>query len=216
MAVRPREEPPEVDGLHHCAEADGAEPASKVTCLASFLVVTPRPRGAFRVRALSIDLPSSRRGRRECRALAAPMARLQQETQAAVTTGSAETSRHSPRNGFTAYFVLSPGTGFLAPVISVTRKASSPTWPQHREARTTRLDRAHRAVRRHGQPRCSQMRPPHPALNVRDGRETSLMRGGTRGVNHDFCKNERRIFLKIDLEKANRLGRLVNLVFRRT
>jgi hypothetical protein len=41
-----------------------------------------------------------RRGRRECRALASPMARLQQKTQAAVTTGSAETSRHSPRNGF--------------------------------------------------------------------------------------------------------------------
>jgi hypothetical protein len=32
------------------------------------------------------------RGRRECRMLAAPMARLQQKEQAAVTTGSAETT----------------------------------------------------------------------------------------------------------------------------
>jgi hypothetical protein len=32
-------------------------------------------------------------------------------------TGSAETLRPSPRNGFTAYFVLAPVTGFLATVI---------------------------------------------------------------------------------------------------
>jgi hypothetical protein len=31
-------------------------------------------------------------------------------------TGSAETLRPSLRNGFTAYFVLSPATGFLATV----------------------------------------------------------------------------------------------------
>jgi hypothetical protein len=35
------------------------------------------------------------------------MARLQKEKQAAVTTGSAETSRHSPRDGFHAYIALS-------------------------------------------------------------------------------------------------------------
>jgi hypothetical protein len=44
------------------------------------------------------------------------MARLQKKTQAAVTTGSAENTRHSPRDGLTAYFALSPGTGVLAPV----------------------------------------------------------------------------------------------------
>ena len=32
-------------------------------------------------------------------------------------TGSAESIRHSLRNGFTAYFVLSPVTGFLATVV---------------------------------------------------------------------------------------------------
>jgi hypothetical protein len=42
---------------------------------------------------------------------AAPMARLQQKKQAAVTTGSAGTIRHSLRDGFTAYSGLSPETG---------------------------------------------------------------------------------------------------------
>ena len=36
-------------------------------------------------------------------ASAAPMARLQQKMQAAVTTGSAENIRHSPRDGVNAY-----------------------------------------------------------------------------------------------------------------
>ena len=35
------------------------------------------------------------------------MARLQQKMQAAGTTGSAENTRHSPRDGFNAYIVLS-------------------------------------------------------------------------------------------------------------
>jgi hypothetical protein len=35
------------------------------------------------------------------------MARLRKKMQAAGTTGSAETSRHSPRDGFNSYFVLS-------------------------------------------------------------------------------------------------------------
>ncbi|HKT20173.1 MAG TPA: hypothetical protein VJR47_19120 [Stellaceae bacterium] len=39
--------------------------------------------------------------------LAAPMARLQQKTQAAVTTGKAGAIRHSLRGGFNGCFVLS-------------------------------------------------------------------------------------------------------------
>ena len=74
-----------------------------------------RPRHAFRVRVSDDHRAIEDRGRREGRELAAPMARLQKEKQAAVTTGSAETSRPSLRDGFTAYSALSPGTGFLAP-----------------------------------------------------------------------------------------------------
>jgi hypothetical protein len=48
------------------------------------------------------------RGRREGRVHAAPMARLQQKKQAAVTTGTPDI-RPSLRNGFTAYSELSPG-----------------------------------------------------------------------------------------------------------
>nr|WP_083795002.1 hypothetical protein [Bradyrhizobium sp. ORS 278] len=44
------------------------------------------------------------------------MARLQQKKQAAVTTGSAEDTRHSPRDGFHAYGALSPVSGCLATV----------------------------------------------------------------------------------------------------
>ncbi|MGJ4992837.1 hypothetical protein ACQR0Z_00370 [Bradyrhizobium sp. HKCCYLS3077] len=49
----------------------------------------------------------SNRGRREGRALAAPVARLQKIKQAAVTTGLAENARPSPRNGFNGCFAFS-------------------------------------------------------------------------------------------------------------
>jgi hypothetical protein len=69
----------------------------------------PSPsRGALLASEVCCQATLLNRGRRECRELAAPMARLQQEMQAAGTTGSAETSRHSPRDGFTAYFAFSP------------------------------------------------------------------------------------------------------------
>jgi hypothetical protein len=55
------------------------------------------------------------KGRREGRALAAPVARQQQKKLAAVTTGSAENTRPSLRDGFNAYIVLSPGTGLSCP-----------------------------------------------------------------------------------------------------
>jgi hypothetical protein len=41
------------------------------------------------------------------------MARLQQKTQAAGTTGSAENTRHSPRNGFHGCFAFSPVPGLF-------------------------------------------------------------------------------------------------------
>jgi hypothetical protein len=53
---------------------------------------TSRSRGADCVRVLLKYSPSPTRGRRECRALASPMARLREKMQAAGTTGSAETS----------------------------------------------------------------------------------------------------------------------------
>src|SRR3981189_3067291 len=52
------------------------------------------------------------RGRRECRGRAAPAVSCAKAVRrnAHEHTGSAETLRHSPRNGFTAYIALSPAT----------------------------------------------------------------------------------------------------------
>jgi hypothetical protein len=76
-----------------------------------------------------MDRPLKNRGRGECRELAAPMARLQKKMQAAGTTGSAETSRHSPRDGFTAYIAISP-----------VRRAFWPPSPARRAKRRRKLD----------------------------------------------------------------------------
>jgi len=54
-------------------------------------------------------------------------------------TGTAGALRHSLRNGFTAYIVLSPvGPGSLSPSPA---ELLPPTWRQHRGVRTTRLRR---------------------------------------------------------------------------
>src|SRR5258707_4406234 len=51
------------------------------------------------------------RGRRECRALDAPVAScVKKQTHEHSHHGHTGTTRHSPRNGFTAYFALSPVT----------------------------------------------------------------------------------------------------------
>jgi hypothetical protein len=70
-------------------------------------------------RAFVIFTLVKRRGRREDRVRAAPAVSCASCTKenAHEHTGSAETLRPSPRNGFTAYFALSPVTGFLATVI---------------------------------------------------------------------------------------------------
>src|SRR2546425_10735309 len=59
--------------------------------------------------------PSPRRGRRECRVHAAPAASCAKLCiiGAHEHTGSAEAVRHPLRNGFTAYFVLSPVSGLV-------------------------------------------------------------------------------------------------------
>jgi len=64
------------------------------------------------------------------------MARLQQKTQAAGTTGSAGASRHSPRDGLRLIRDLPGVRALLATVaLQIARKA----WPQRRGIRTTRF-----------------------------------------------------------------------------
>jgi len=67
----------------------------------------PQSRGGSRPsHAVDVSLQKAG-GRGECRMLAAPMARLQQKTQAAVTTGSAETTG-IPRAMVLRLYALSP------------------------------------------------------------------------------------------------------------
>ncbi|TKW71541.1 MAG: hypothetical protein DI543_27805, partial [Bradyrhizobium icense] len=85
--------------------------------------------------------PSPNRGRREGRAPAAPAAPCAMGSEKTHTglTGTARTSRPSPRNGFTAYFVLSPGNGLSCPRCQT--RTGRPDRRQGRGARTTRLRR---------------------------------------------------------------------------
>jgi hypothetical protein len=111
------------------------------------------------------------RGRRECRALDAPAAsRAKIESTRVSHHGSdAGTARHSPRNGFTACFVISPVIGFVA-TAGVMRSIIARC--RRRGIRTTRLRRP--------LPLSSSVtpqRPSRPAPNVRDDRETPLLRG---------------------------------------
>ncbi|MFX6435494.1 hypothetical protein ABTG69_20130, partial [Acinetobacter baumannii] len=71
----------------------------------------PRSHGAVSPEFLQCRCPSSIGGRRESRALDAPASPCAELVVRMHTdlTGTAETSRLSPRNGFMAYFVLSPG-----------------------------------------------------------------------------------------------------------
>src|SRR6476646_4374191 len=80
--------------------------------------IVSRSRGALRPRFASSFGPLRNRGRREDRVLAAPAVSraICANKTAHEHTGQRETLRPSLRNGFTAYFVLSPENGSFASV----------------------------------------------------------------------------------------------------
>ena len=123
--------------------------------------------------SLAVRPPSDDRGRGECRELAAPMARQRKKCWRQVPQVQ---PRHPgiPRAMVLRLLRVLPGApGLLATVCdnASTRCAGH----QRRDARTTRLDRAHRAVRRRGKrPRCNTDTPTASRLNVRDDREAPL------------------------------------------
>src|SRR3954469_15870296 len=111
-----------------------------------------RSHGAIPPELCLFVVPLLTKGRRESRALTAPVDPVRQGTRAshvrstwATTTGTAETSRLSPRNGFTTYFVLSPVSGVDC------HRCLRDILPQNRRhgrgARTTRLRRTLRTFR---------------------------------------------------------------------
>jgi hypothetical protein len=87
---------------------------------ATKLNMTSHSRGAMRPEFCISFALSEDRGRGEDRVRAAPAVShaIAQNKAAHEHTGSAETLRPPPRNGFTAYFELALVTGFLATIIS--------------------------------------------------------------------------------------------------
>src|SRR5258708_38603274 len=90
-------------------------------------------------RALHFVSPSQDRGRRGDRVRAAPAVSCAKwaKGNAHEHTGSAETLRPSLRNGFTAYFVLSPVNGSFATVIGRSLASTDLTPAPRRQDHTT-------------------------------------------------------------------------------
>jgi hypothetical protein len=136
-----------------------------------------------------------------------PRARLRSGSmRTSVHSGGTGNIRHSPRNGFTAYFALSSGTGLSCPRHRRDAFASSPTWHQRRDARTTRLRRPPRTRSSH-----APLRPPHPASHVHDDRETPLLwRRDTRSKSHISEKQKLNIFARRSgrAEQLERVGEI--------
>ena len=90
----------------------------QVAALAMTVDMVSRSRGTSRPRFASWFGPLRNRGRREDRVLAAPAVSraICANKTAHEHTGQRETLRPSLRNGFTAYFVLSPENGSFASV----------------------------------------------------------------------------------------------------
>jgi len=97
-----------------------------------------------------LTCPRKVRGRRECRVKASPMARLRKKCRRQVPQVQ-PINRHSPRGGLNAYTCSPRGSAVLSPSSTRRVQASSPTWPQHREARPTRFHVRITVVRRHDQ-----------------------------------------------------------------
>ncbi len=99
------------------------------------------------------------------------------------TTGSAEITRPSLRDGVTIYTRSSRGPAcwprrgrhVIAHLASAPGCQNHATSSSHRDRSSARAS-----------PRCVPMRPPHPAPDVRDDREAPPQRDGMRGVEHDF------------------------------
>jgi hypothetical protein len=140
----------------------------------------PRSRGAIRPSFASLFTLVKRRGRREDRVRAAPAVSCAKCAQkhAHEHTGSAETLRPSPRNGFTAYNALSPATGLFATVIPgklASRKLDASIGASEPHAFAVRFTRARLFAR---------LASTASHRNVRDDREPPLIRMRRAERNH--------------------------------
>ena len=114
--------------------------------------------------------PSDIRGRGECRAPDAPAAARVESNTRVSHHGHTANTRHSPHNGFTAYFVLSPVTGLVVTVACEVAFANlnasvGASGPHDFAVRLSAVRQRH----------CHVHRIPS---RVRDDRETPLCRDG--------------------------------------
>jgi hypothetical protein len=119
--------------------------------------------------------PQRDRGRREDRVRAAPAVSCARNAQANAHehTGSAEAVRPSLRNGFTAYIVLSPARPGLFVTVAPKKRE-----PLKNLTPAIGASGPHDFAVRFSRARQSQLsRPPLPAPNVRDDRDTPLSWG---------------------------------------
>src|SRR5437667_3579168 len=123
--------------------------------------------------ASSLPHPRSR-GRRESRVPTAPAVSCAKRTVVGAHehTGSAETARPSPRNGFTAYFVLSPVSGLFC------HRHLAKNFPQGLAPASRRQDHTTSpyalAFSSGVKKRLTPKRPSLPSPTHRDDRETPL------------------------------------------
>jgi hypothetical protein len=138
------------------------------------------------------------RGRGECRAPGAPAASCAEKSTRVSHHGRARIARHSrTRLVLTASFALSPETGLIASVADRSSSAGLASASGCQDHTTS--PSAFRNVRL-----SSQKRPPHPAPNVRDDRETPLIEGGDGApYASDFSKAGSDLFLR---EAVDRQG----------
>src|SRR5262249_25947445 len=112
------------------------------------------------------------------------MARLQQETQAAVTTGSADIAGIPRAMGYGLY-VISPGSGLSCPRHPQDHQLANLTPASRRQDHTISPSASSALVSR---------TEASTASRVRDDREAPLRWRRDAANNHDFGKMEREIF----------------------
>jgi len=187
-------------------------------------------------RGLQIVSPQKRRGRRECRVLAAPAVSCANvhKGNAHEHTGTDGAFRHSLRNGFTAYTVLSPATNSSCHRRRRIEDSRRPGWAFQN---LRRLDTSNgcqdhtvlpsaaspfvwRAAFAHGQARPAKTlarpalpRPPHPAPYVRDDRDTPLLwaRDG-KSFRNDLGEKRSGIFLRGQMKRFALSGKSTGVV----
>ena len=140
-------------------------------------------------------LPLLKKGRRESRAPTAPAAPCAMGSKETHTdlTGTAETSRLSPRNGFTAYTCSPRGAAFLAPVAG--RDLPPDVAPGSRRQDHTISPYAVN-VSSGDRDRLTSPRPSQPAPTLRDDAHRPLWRHGLTENIVLICVIVKRVFRK--------------------